>query len=174
MKKVIFVTGVTGSGKSSISKKLNELGNKAHDIEEIDGLFCVKDNITGQVIKNRNNRNLEEIKKGNWVCDVKKLQELIDTEQSELSFYCGTARNYEEVLPLFDKVILLVASEQVTRDRLSSRVNRNYGKTKEVQDWIMTWKEQWENEIKDKGAIIVDANKNLEEVAEEVIKISKS
>ena len=39
MKRSIFVTGIAGSGKSSICKKLNILGYEVYDIEEPKGMF---------------------------------------------------------------------------------------------------------------------------------------
>lgn len=170
MKKSILVIGVAGSGKSSVSKKLNDLGYKAYDIEEIDGLFKTINKNTGEVYEDFENNDLEKVKNTDWKCDLKKLQEIIKNETSNIAFYCGTASNWEDLIGLFDKITLLKASPEVIERRLSTRSVKDFGGTKEVRDWALEWKNWLEEEIGKKGAIIIDANDNPEKVAKEIIK----
>ncbi|MDO8640561.1 MAG: hypothetical protein Q7R33_03370 [Nitrosarchaeum sp.] len=86
-----------------------------------------------------------------------------------MTFYCGSASNIDEILPLFDAVFLLEVSSETTRQRLISRTENDFGRTLEVRDWIMSWKEWWENDMKEKGAIVIDAHKSLDEVAGEIL-----
>lgn len=169
MKKAILVIGVAGSGKSSVSKKLRDLGHKAYDIEEIDGLFKAINKNTGEIYEDFENDDLEKVKTMDWNCDVKKLQEIIKNETSDITFYCGTASNWEDLIALFDKIILLKASPEVIERRLSTRSLKEFGGTKEVRNWALEWKDWFENEIRKKDAIIVDANDNPEKVAKQII-----
>ncbi len=170
MKKSILVTGVAGSGKSAVSKKLNDLGYKSYDIEEIEGLFKMVNKNTGEVDEDHENNDLEKVKNRDWICDVEKFQEIIKNEQSSIAFYCGTASNLDDLILLFDKIILLKSSPDVIRQRLSSRKSDYFGGTKEVQDWVLSWKDWWEDIVRKKGAIIIDADGDLEEVARRIIK----
>ena len=174
MKKSILVTGVAGSGKSSVSKKLNDLGYKAYDIEEMDGLFKIVNKNTGEVYEDFENNDLEKVKNMDWNCDLKKLQEIIENETSEIAFYCGTASNWEDLIGLFDKIILLKASPEVIERRLSTRSVKDFGGTKEVRDWALEWKDWLENEKEKKGAIVIDGNGYPEEVARNIIKVAAS
>ena len=148
---------------------MNKRGYKAYDIEEIDGLFSWKDKNTGNLVDVIDNQDLELVKQHDWVCNKKALERLM-SENKDIAFYCGTASNTDEIWSLFDKVFLLIASNETTRKRLSIRKTNNFGREEDVQEWVLTWKEWWENHLKEKGATIIDANKSLVEVVDEIIK----
>ena len=171
----VLITGVAGTGKSALCKELRKRGYPAYDIEDIPGLFQMVDKRTGKPFQDYDNYDLEKVKNADWVCDKKKLEKLLRENQRDGPvFYCGVASNVDELLPLFDKVFLLVASEPVLRKRLSTRTSNDFGRTREVQDWIFEWKGWWEKKMKKKGAVIVDADKPLEEVAREIIILASS
>ena len=68
MKKSIFVTGVAGSGKSSICRELNKLGYTAYDIEELEGMFKMTRKDTMQDFKDYDNADIEKVKNADWIC----------------------------------------------------------------------------------------------------------
>ncbi len=172
MGKSILITGISGSGKSAVFEELVKRGYIAYDIEEIDGLFSFINKETGKVAVNYDNQNLECIKKHDWICDKKKLERLISSNKNHISFYCGTASNNDEILSLFDLVFLLIISPDTTSKRLSSR-KKIYGRKSEIRDWILSWKNWWENHMIERGAIVIDANRNLKEVTNDIIEKSK-
>jgi broad-specificity NMP kinase len=173
MKKTILITGVSGTGKTALSEMLNSKSCVALDIDDIEGLFTMFDKITKQPMINQDNDDLEKVKNMNWVCDVEKLKNIIAKQDCDLVFCCGNAGNMNEIIPLFNAVMLLTASPEKIRERLSSRVFNDFGKNKQIQDWLLSFKESWENDIKSKGAICVDTNKNLDQVATEIIEQAK-
>ncbi|HYF97051.1 MAG TPA: AAA family ATPase [Patescibacteria group bacterium] len=171
MKKSVLVTGITGTGKSTVCKELIKLGYEAYDIESIPGLFAMYDKHTGQLLKEDINDDLELTKKGYWICDKEKLKDLIDKQNDDLAFYCGTGTHIYKVMDLFSQVILLQIPDKITRQRLSKRSAGEYGNRPEIQDWIMTWKNEAEEEILAKGAISIDATKVPQEVAKAIIAV---
>lgn len=170
MKRSILVTGVSGAGKSTISKKLNEMGYKAYDIDDLPGLFTMVDKKTGKPVMDYDNDNLEKVVGMDWICDKEKLASIIAAEPDRITFYCGAASNVNDLLPLFDLVILLKVSPEAMRQRLTSRTENDSARTKDVQDWIMTWKDEWENGMQERGAVIIDAHGSLDQVAKNIIK----
>ncbi|NIO44896.1 MAG: AAA family ATPase [Candidatus Aenigmarchaeota archaeon] len=181
MNKSILVTGVSGSGKSAICNELKKLGYRAYDIEEIHGLFNMINKSTGKItdLKDYDKHNLECIKQHDWICDKKKLQKLISKNVKKnvlnnVVFYCGTASNTDDLLTLFDKIILLKASKEIIRKRLSIRTSNDFGHTEEVQNWVFEWKEWWENHMVEKGAMTIDANHDLKEVVNDIVKKIKT
>jgi len=168
MKKSILITGVSGSGKSSLSKRLNELGYKAYDMEEVPELFSMFDKKTGKPMIAHDNADLKKVLDMDWVCDTAKLAALIANESSSITFYCGNASDMDSILPLFDSVFLLKVGPEAMKHRLSTRTGNDFGRTVEVQDWILTWKDWWENDMQEKGAIVIDAHQSLDDVAKEV------
>lgn len=167
--KSILIAGISGTGKSSICGKLTKLGYKSYDIEEIEGLFTMFDKRTGKPFVDYDNYDLEKVKYHDWVCDKNKLQELVLKNKNGTTFYCGIASNTYDLLPLFDKVILLQASLEVIRKRLTERTTNDFGKTVEVQDMVLKEKDSWEKSMIEKGAIPIDANRSLAEMAGEIV-----
>ena len=173
MNKSIFITGVAGSGKSVVCDELNKLGYKAYGIEDIAGLFKIVDK-TGKQAENYDNDNLESIKQADWICDKNKLQRLMRKNSEGIVFYCGTASNLDDLLTLFDKIFLLNVSQKVLRERLSPRSSTDFGRTHEVQRWIFSWKKWWEDHMREKGAVIINANRSLREIVNDIVDRSKS
>jgi len=172
MKKSIFITGVAGSGKSSISKELNEFGYMAYDIEELEGMFKMVRKDTGEDFENYDNIDIKKVKNADWVCDKNKLEELLERQSDEIVFYCGVASNNDEIMPLFTQTILLKASPEAVRKRLSVREGTDdIGNTAENREWVLSWKDWWENKLVEQGAAVIDADENPKEVAQEIIKI---
>lgn len=172
MKKSILVTGVAGSGKSAVCSEFRRCGYRAYDIEDIAGLFQMVGKKTGVVVSDHDNNNLESVKEHDWVCNIDKLRELIKMEKENIAFYCGTASNIDQLLPLFDKVILLKASPDAIRRRLSGRKSKEFGNTPEIQEWVLSWKDWWEDKMRDAGAVVVDADRDLDVIVTEVVRIA--
>ncbi len=172
MNKSVLVTGVPGSGKTAMCEELKKLGYKAYNIEDMDGFFKMVNKKTKRLSKNYDNYNLESVKQHDWICDKKRLQQLIKKNSEGIVFYCGTASNIGDLLHLFNKVFLLRVNEKILRKRLSTRTSNDFGRTSEVQKWVLSWKKWWENHIQKKGAIVINANRNLKEVAKDVVKNS--
>ena len=178
MNKSILITGDSGSGKSFLCGELMKLDYRAYDIENMHGLFSMIDKITGKKADYYDKHNLEWIKQHDWICDKNKLQELVsknakETVVNDIVFYCGTASNTDELLPLFDKVFLLKASPETIRSRLGIRKSNDFGHTSEVQEWMLEWKDWWENHMRENGAIIIDANRDISEIITDILERSK-
>ena len=174
MNKSILITGIAGSGKSTVCDELKKLGYKAYGIEDINGLFTMVDKTTGRIADDHDNNDIESVKQHDWICDKNKLQQLVRNNPKGIVFYCGTASNLDDLLSLFDKIILLKVSPKILRKRLSTRKSNDFGRTSEVQKWILSWKKWSEDHMCEKGAIVIDANRDIKEVVDDIIDRSKS
>jgi hypothetical protein len=175
MNKSVLITGVAGSGKSFICSELSKLGYLSFDIEELDGLFSYVNKKTKKPANDVGNQDLETIKQHDWLCDKKKLEKLIKANSKSkvlgnVVFYCGAGANTVELIAIFDKGILLVASEPVARRRLAIRTNKDFGKKKDVRDWVMSWKRWWEDQYVGKGAVVIDADQPAKKVIDSILK----
>ncbi|MEK7063216.1 MAG: hypothetical protein AAB955_00825 [Patescibacteria group bacterium] len=170
MKKYL-VTGVAGTGKTSVCRQLVAMGHEAHGIEdsENEGLFAMFRKDTGEPYEGYTNTP-EMIKNAEWRCDVTKLRALLGAQKTDTAFYCGTASNMDDIIPLFDKMILLTAPAEVVHTRLSDREGKDYmGGTEESRQAVLGWKDWWDDEMRDRGAIEVSADGIVKEVAERVV-----
>jgi len=168
--KSYLITGLAGSGKTTISKTLSQLGYESYDIETIPNLFNMYRIDTGEPFTDYDNADLEKAKNSDWRCDPHLLKQVLANQKNEIAFYCGIASNIDDIIHLFTKTFVLSASEQNTRRRLKSREGTDdFGNTKETQDLVISWKEWFEEDMQSKGAIIINANPNPQEVVQTIL-----
>lgn len=86
MKKSIFITGIAGSGKSTISKAFQEAGYESYDIEDIDDMFVMVRKDTGELFIDYDNSDLQKVNNSRWICNTEKLKELIGNQKQEVAF----------------------------------------------------------------------------------------
>jgi len=168
MKKAVFITAVSGSGKSTVCKALTGLGYEAYDIESIPGLFSLVDENTGEVIS----KEIGELKEGlnaDWVCDIKKLETIIANQAAELAFYCGGTSRTEELMAVFDYTLVLQVSDDTTRKRLATRSAGEFGSTEAVRDWVISWKHSVEADWLAAGGMSIDAEPEPSVVAQSIV-----
>jgi len=168
MRKSVLITAVSGTGKSTVCKALHAMGYDAVDIESVNGLYKLVNEKTGEVIPG----NLEQISEGvDWNCNKPRLEKLIASETSELTFYCGGMSNTFDVWDVFDLVIMLTISDEATIKRLSARQSGEFGSTKVNRDWVLSWKHSFEKRLLDAGAVTVNAEGTPHEIAEIILDI---
>jgi shikimate kinase len=109
--KRVLLTGMSGTGKSTVISKLAELGYKAVD-SDYGGYTVEVDSEAGR----------ERV----WRED--RIQELLSAEDAEVLFISGTSRNQVQFYAQFDHIVLLSAPPDVLVHRLANRTNNPYGK----------------------------------------------
>lgn len=168
MKKSILITGIAGTGKTTIINFLQQQGYTAYGLEDIRGICKKIYKGTGEV-----SSDPKSFKTYDWICDLKAVQDLMQQDNDGLIFYSGTATNIDELIPLFDQIFLLQADKKELSRRLTNRVNNPFGKSKEVQDWLFDQQEEWDKALIQKGAIPIDATQEIIAVASSIIAFSK-
>ena len=170
MSKSILVTGVSGSGKSTICRELKRRGYEAYDIEKIRSLFSMVQRRTGRVVREWDNSDLRLIKQMDWICNRERLAKLIHRNTGGIVFYCGTATNIGDIRDLFDQVLLLKCSPRVLRERLKSRATNDFARNPRVLAWVLRSKNRWESEISHGETAVVDANGSVTETTDGVLR----
>jgi len=105
--KRILLTGMSGTGKSSVIRELAALGHKAIDTD--DG-WC------------------EHLPGGRQRWREDAIARLLDTEDADVLFIAGCEENQVRFHPRFDLIILLSAPAQTMIERLAARTGNPYGK----------------------------------------------
>lgn len=169
MKTSVLITGANGSGKSEVGRKLKALGYETYDIDSLLDLCVMVDKESGLPTPYDNGNDIEKMERMYWFYKVDDLRNFIATQKNDVAFYCGNPNNLREILPLFDTVILLIASPENIRHRLTSRTDNGFGKSPEVQEYILRRKEKMEKEVQESGGLVIDADQGIDAVVEEVI-----
>lgn len=166
--KKIYVTGVAGTGKTTVAEALQKRGFYTISIDETDGLCSWVDRETKEKVQHSAELTREFTSKHQWVCDADYLKKLMDVD-GEVIFVSGITSNQSEYLNLFDTVLLLQCKPEVFLERLKNRTNSTFGKDKAIRDHMLDWYEGFETRLIAKGAFPIDASLPIDEVVEEVI-----
>jgi dephospho-CoA kinase len=105
--KRVLLTGMSGTGKSSVIHALSARGFKAVDTD--DG-WC------------------EPLPDGRQRWQEDAIGQLLDTEDADVLFVAGCEENQVRFHPRFDLIILLSAPVEVLAERLSSRTTNSFGR----------------------------------------------
>jgi dephospho-CoA kinase len=108
--KRVLLTGMSGTGKSSVIRELAARGFKAVDTDD------------GWCDLQRDGRQI-------WREDA--IQKLLSAEDADVLFIAGCEENQVRFYPQFDHIILLTAPLEALLDRLAARTNNSYGKAPE-------------------------------------------
>ncbi len=169
--KKIFVTGIAGTGKSTVAQELQSKGIEVIDVDHVENLCGWVNNDTGKraFVAEPDNEFMDTHE---YKCDMKELLRLInEVNETVVVFGCVGDNNY--FLPHFNKTLLFQCSPKVLMERLSTRDTNPFGKNLGVQSRIMDWRIIFDEQMLKNGAISIDAERPLDEVVEEVISYTK-
>lgn len=153
MKQSVLITGIVGSGKSTVAKRLLKKGYTVFELDDLDSLV-----VNLEVPHDTDKFTIKS--QYNWLYDQTQLKDIINKQQVETTFYCGISGNINALTKLFTKVVLLKASNASTRKRLDERVSAS-GLATQDHEWTLSWKDAWENSLEDAGAIVIFTNTSL-------------
>ena len=164
----IFLTGIAGSGKTTVLAELQKHGYVVIDLDAT-GICRWKSIATGEVTEyGPTGRDQKWLNEHGWYCDIETLRKLLSCIREDKDvFVGGFVDNIEEVVREFHKVFLLVAPDSVVKQRLSTRTHNHFGKKEDEQDAILSWKPELVDKIK--NFIEVDTSGTPDEAAEFIL-----
>jgi dephospho-CoA kinase len=171
---LIYITGMPGSGKSTIRQALQRKGFVAYGGAE-DGLAAFFDNKTGERTDwvASSDRTPEWSRRHTWKIPRRTIEEIKQNNEGKPTFICAVTRNdKDELWDLFDKVIALTIDEDTLKHRLANRTNNDVGKSKHELEVLIERQKTAKAEYKKLGAHLVDATQPIDQVVKEIIKIA--
>jgi predicted kinase len=156
-----LVTGVAGSGKSTLEKLFKERGYTTIDID--DGFAEWRHAETDEVlVYTPDGEGWHEV--AEWVVDTDKLQRFFDAHPEDDVLVFGSFARMKTVVSMFDKVFLLeYPNEQAARQRIASR-DGGYGKHPGELARILSYIQPYQDKMKVAGAQAIDCTLPLEEI----------
>jgi broad-specificity NMP kinase len=159
----ILVTGVSGTGKTSVARALAAQGVMTVDMD----LLSHWENKETKARVGWDPGSTDEWNAAHtWVVDIEKLKaELLNDEHVVVA---GHAANEDEYLPLFDKTFTLVCRPETIVKRIEQRTDNDFGKHPVEQERILEWHKSFDKYMEAKGAIPLDAERPIDEVVAEL------
>jgi len=162
----ILITGVAGTGKSTISNLLITKGIISVDVSAVPNLCYWREKTTNNKVEFAKKRNEKWFESNERICDPQHLSTILINHDNIV--LCGSFSNIFERLLLFDKVILLQCNFDELIVRLRKR-NSNYGKTKIEQNIVKKWQKVFDPQMISHRAIPVNTDAPINIVLKNII-----
>jgi len=170
---LIYITGPTASGKSTIRAYLREKGYEAYDTDE-DGISRHYNRHTGEPAKypkEAKDQTPEWHANHAFNMAPEKIKELANKAKDKTIFLCGVAENDIELTQYFDKIICLVIGVVTMKRRIATRTTNNFGKAPGELETILGFYQAVLDKYASVGAIMIDTSQPIEGVVDEILSL---
>lgn len=166
--KRILVTGMSGTGKSTVIGELAARGYKAvdADTDEFSEWVEIKGDTSVLGSPAWGARD--------WMWREDRMQALLSTEDTAVLFVSGCAANMRKFLPQFDHVVLLSAPADVLVERLATRTNNSYGKHTDEVARVLILVETIEPMLRRVAGHEIDTSVSLADVVATLLRLTQS
>lgn len=169
---LIYITGISGSGKSTVCEELKRRGYTAYDTDH-DGIAFFYHNDTGEPIIEPvapENRTPEWRLKHTWKAKREDVEKLAEEAKAKLVFLCGVTNNdADELWDLFDHVFALTLDEEALKHRIINRSGGGFGKNPHEFSEVLRWQQTANEDYLKLGANLIDATRPVKEVVDEIL-----
>lgn len=169
-----YLTGIAGSGKSTVLAELRNRGYEAYDVDEA-GPATAKwhHNTTGFVhpkssVK-QEDRTPEFLANHSWKVPRQEVIDLAEQSGSKTVFLGGTIANESELQDLFDTVFALAIDDNTLKHRLATRTNNDWGKSPHELAYTLAVNQELDERYRKSGYVVIDANKTTDAIITEIL-----
>ena len=166
---LVWVTGNSGAGKSTVCEVLKGRGELAFDADW-EGFSHWVDRGSGRVVADPPDPvPAGWLDRYGWQISRAEVAALAGRLDGMTGFLCGSAENEADVRDLFDRVVCLVIDPGTLRERLRTRTNNAFGRHPEELAAAVDENETTEDVYRRLGATIIDGTRAPGEVADAIL-----
>jgi len=167
---IYFITGISGSGKTTVGRELVRRGEVALDSKIQPGLFRFADehNVAAPDYRPQDQQRQARYK---WRLNKEMFDELLqEHKESSRVFLCGGADDLIQYWPMGKKIFLLTVDSQTLLQRLTSEDRDNqFGKDEKTQALLLERLERKQSRLAELGALEIDACQPLDSVVTTIL-----
>ena len=170
---LFFITGNSGTGKSTLYFALKERGFEAYDTD-IDGFAKWHNDETGFIHPKSSvkpeHRTPEFISTHSWKVVRSEIEDLVVKAESHPVFLCGVVSSVDQIQDLFRLSFALVVDDDTLSHRLATRPFANsWGKSPHERQATLSRQRQFNEAYKEAGHTMIDATLPVKKVVDLVI-----
>jgi AAA domain len=166
---LVWVTGNSGVGKSTVCTVLKSLGELAFDADW-EGFNHWVDRTSGRVVAEPPYPvPAGWLDRFAWRISRAEVEAVGAREHGKTAFLCGSAENEADVWDLFDLVVCLVVDNETLLDRLQTRTTNAFGKHPEELAAALGSNDSVESTYRRFGAMIIDGSLPATEIASTIL-----
>lgn len=163
-----YITGIAGSGKTTIRDELILRGYTAQDTDDYGHWVDMDDQSLVERPANLCDPKWHERHK--WLLPTETIQGILAQYAcKDTIFMCGTSSNDHEITALFDGVICITIDPDVLVRRLLSRPNSDFGKSPEELGVVSEWHLTLEEYHRKNGAKMIDGQQPTSSIVDEIL-----
>lgn len=168
---LVFITGTSTAGKSTMAKELVKRGYEAHDLEHngISAWFNKEKGTRAAEFGQVPDRSKEWADAHEWRTSMDWVNNIAKEAINKPIFLCGGGANEKDIIALCDKVIWLKTNEATIRSRVNIPRDHTYGTKSHELAAAIENNIQKEKEYEQLGAIMIDVRRPLDEVVKDVL-----
>ena len=166
---LVWVTGSSGVGKSTVCALLKSLGQLAVDADW-EGYNHWVDRTSGQIVVDHPYPvPVGWLDRFAWRINRAEVEALAARTRDRTSFLCGSVENEVDVWDLFDLVVCVVVDNETLRDRLLTRTTNAFGNHPEELAAALGHNDGIGSTYRRLGATIIDGTMPPAEVADAIL-----
>ena len=169
-----YITGIAGSGKSTVLAELKRRGYEAYDVDEA-GPATAKwhNDITGFVhpkssVK-KDDRTPEFLKNHSWKVPRQEVEELAKQAITKTVFLGGSIANEPELQDLFGLVFALTIDDDTLKHRLATRTNNDWGKNPHELAFTLAVNHELADRYKQHKHVVIDASQTTDAIVAKIL-----
>jgi predicted ATPase len=165
---LFLITGLPGSGKSTVYAELKKRGYDACDADQ-DHIAYWFDAQGNAVPHDKEERTQEFIETHTRGIAKQSIEDLVAQASGKIAFLAADPDNEDELQSLFTGIFALMVDEPTRQHRLDTRQNNTWGKLPHERAYDLAHAEKSRKRYEESGYLLIDSSQPVNSIADFIL-----